>query len=183
MKARLNNLRRLHPKGARWIAALTLTLIIAAPLLGVVLGAVRTRHAGAMSNVRIEHFTGEKARTYFESLLARNPQMRAAYDRAVADLRQRGFKPSGTLHVERRYHVTPGHTGFLDRLVALLEPVLHAQNYFDETNGDGEFVMDGWGSGDPRYWVGTIYCRRFSDGKWIMGDWEHGYGSRLFREC
>lgn len=84
--------------------------------------------------------------------------------------------------VERRYRVHVPSNALMNGLMSLFEPMLHAQNYFEESDTDGEIVLDGWDGYDPRYWVGTVYARRFSNGKWTMGDLNMDTHEDYFRD-
>jgi len=106
----------------------------------------------------IEHLTGADGRRYMENLRSRHP---GVFERAAADLKNRGYKDTGDIEVFRT--------------------VRTARNRFDKHRGpnylvdtlsssEGEIVYWAWDDGDPTTWEGSVYLLEYTSGNWIDGN-------------
>lgn len=125
-------------------------------------------------NIRIEKLEGATAAAHIQRILAGNPAVRAAYDRAELSLSSRGFKRVGKPLVIRQHRIqADARVNLLERIVAYIAPTVFAQNQYGESTSEGEIFMDPWDDGNNATWEGSFYVTRYSDGAWALYDWQN----------
>jgi hypothetical protein len=108
--------------------------------------------------LRQEQIVGEAARQYVTAKYKNKPAFRRLQDAADAELRARGFTPTGEVVVVRHTRVP----ALVDRLISAIVPsVLARQTYYP---GEGEVIFTSWEDGDPGTWAGNIFAENYDHG-------------------
>jgi hypothetical protein len=114
---------------------------------------------------RVTTLTGAAAKAHMERRLLKHPEMRAAHEKAILDMRQRGFKPTDKYFV--RIEDTKARP--LQRLTQWLVPSLAAQTM---SNSDGEVDLSAWDTGDDGYFAAEAFFANYNDGGTADGTME-----------
>lgn len=119
---------------------------------------------------RVETVTGASAAAYVHSLLARDPKVWSAFQASAAEMRSRGFKPTGQTVIVRRYRADAQaalRQSPLNELLRRVFPSVHAQTT-SYSDGNGEVIYVSWDDGNDETWEGEQFVQYYSDGYWEL---------------
>jgi len=101
----------------------------------------------------VQRLEGVAALEHLQNVRSRNP---SAFSKASASLRERGFKATNRIYVERTLRVASNARPMNADGMRL------AQDY-SESNSEGEILFWSWNDGDDNTWEGEIYVEIYSN--------------------
>jgi hypothetical protein len=113
--------------------------------------------------------SGAAALSYITTKEAQNPVFRHVRQHAAAKLRSRGLQPTSIVRVGKlavpRVFPAAADRWRLDKLLGLIEPRLHAEEF-----EDFEIIAESWDDGDNYTWEGNVYVEDTTSGHWISAN-------------
>jgi hypothetical protein len=142
----------------RWIGSITTLLAL------VFVSALAPSNRAVKKTERLE---GAAARQHIEKKIASRADWKAAHEKTVRELTERGFKPTDRFIVQRRYtQLSP-----LQRLVGLIVPTALADLY-TYSNDEGEITQADWNDGDDSTYEGEVWMYHYGTSSWANAGWQ-----------